>query len=217
MPRAAHKKRKIRATRYTVCTVHTVPDRGKMEAEQNRKPDGKFGARSSGRHSAADGERMVDIVKFRVTTQVSRHLGIMFHQHREEFGWQVPSDMYRELLSNSLTEYDGKIKKPSPEMLEMKRRHEELDRMQAKAMRHADFDTEMEKIDRYVDMTMRAGDLDAVRSMLADFRMVTRLTTDAAIKGRREMEYDRRWKRLDEGINRNASFNPRAFVSEDDD
>ena len=153
-----------------------------------------------------DDDRLIDRIEFRITTRDDRRLQIMFHQHRSEFGWQVPSDMYRELLLGSLIEYEGKIKNPSPEMMRMRRRSEELSRMQAEAFKHVDLDATIEQIDRDIDITMRAGDLAGVRRMLKEYRQKTQDEDDPMIRVRREMEYDKRWRRLDESINRGVSL-----------
>lgn len=180
-----------------------------MRKDQVRGSNGNFGTMpTSARPGSrmAEDDRLIDRIEFRVTTHDSRRLGILFHHHRTEFGWQLPTDMYRELQMASLAEYEDRAKNPTPQMIALRRRHDELERMQAQALRHVDFEQETEQVDQAIDVTMRAGDLGAVRKMLADYKNETKLMADQAIKARREMEFDKRWARLFESLNRGASL-----------
>jgi hypothetical protein len=153
-----------------------------------------------------DQDRLVDRIEFRVTSRDDRRLNIMFHQHRQDFGWQVPSDMYRELMIGNLADYEAKVKKPSPEMMRMRRRSLELQRSQSEAFKHRDLDAAIEQIDTDIELTFRAGDLAGVRRILAEFKEQTKAEDDPAVKIRREVEYDKRWSRIDESINRGVSL-----------
>lgn len=175
-----------------------------------RSPVGKPGGRRT------EEDKLTAQVKFRTTPSHERRTLVLFHDHRKEFNWQVPSDMYREMSEFSTSHFEGLAKNPSPEMLANKRREEMLNKISNRAYRHASFEREIDAVESAINVNWRAGDLYAVRQTLDEYLDETKQTEDGAIKQRREMEFEKRWSRMFEGLNRNVSLDIDKFMPEDD-
>jgi hypothetical protein len=179
-----------------------------MRSDQQRTASGKFGpAPVTSRGARLTENQGLEVQKkFRITIMDDRRLNMLFYNNKKQFGWGVPADAMRDMLRYAISEFTQRAEHPTQEMITLQRRFDELERMRSLAVRHVDFEQETEQVDRFVEVTMRAGDLSAVRSILADYQNETKGMKDLAIKGRREMEFDKRWSRLYEGLNRGVSL-----------
>lgn len=162
-----------------------------------------------------DGEHLERIVQFRISSSEYRISDIMFSQHRGQFGWQTMSDMYRHFLKSGLNEVSKLIKKPSRDMITQIEQSNEIDKLTSEALRHRQLETLFNSLDDSIAILTRAGDLGAVREILGDFQKRSKRMTDKALKYRRDMEFDRRWGRLWEELNRGVSLDPKTFTADD--
>lgn len=174
-----------------------------MRDDQRRSEGGQFGM-MGGR--GQDEERLEYPIGCKVSSREVRMYSILFDQHRKQFGWQTMSDMYRTLLGDGYKEVVVRVKNPSKEMLRNKRRADELEKIQSEANKHRELTGTIEKVDRDIDETFRGGDLAGVRRILLEFRANTEIEDDPALKNRRRSEYEKRWQRMDESLNRGASL-----------
>ena len=178
-----------------------------MRSDQKRWGNGQFGTiptEGQGPETSNGNEKLSVQKKFRITEEDDRRLNMLFYNNKKQWGWGLPSDTMRELLRFAISEYTKKAKDPTAEMLVMQRRYEELEKIQALARRHLDFDREIDQVEQCITTSWRAGDLRAVKEMLDEYLKETRICRDAAIRDRREVEFDKRWGRMYEGLNRNA-------------
>lgn len=182
---------------------------------QGSEQAGREGRTSGDRgRNGQDGEHLERIVQFRISSQEYRMADILFSQHRKQFAWQTMSDMYRAMLKVGLKDIAKLVKEPTPAMLDAIRNHQELERVASMARRHTDLDCLLDQMDRDLDLTVRAGDLGAVRVMLEEFRKNTKeIKHDHMIRARREVEFDKRWGRLYESLNRGANL---SFADSDE-
>jgi len=180
-----------------------------MAKGQQRAEGGKFGANPDtpfGRMS--DEEQLEDIVQFRVSSREMRTMAILFDQHREAFGWQTKSDMYRELCGVGAKDAVARVGNKDPDLVLRQTHAEELRRSMRYAIRHTELDQALERLEKDIVTLTRAGDLWHIRRLLEEFQQVTEKVNDPVIKARRAEEFDRRWGRMLEGLSRGISLKP---------
>lgn len=161
--------------------------------------------------NADEDKRLLDLVEFRVTALDWRRLMILFEHHRLQFNCELKSDMFRYVMRRGLSATEGEVHNPSDEMEDLRLQSDGVERAASSARRHTVLDMMLNRIDEDVHLLMQAGDLGAIRSVLLDFKKQTGSIKDSVIRARRGIEFDRRWGRLYEGLNRNASLDPRSF------
>ena len=167
-----------------------------MRYDQTRNREGQFYAETD--------ERLEYPIGCKVSTRELRMYTVLFDQHRKMFGWQTMSDMYRALLKEGLQVKTKLIKNPARDLITQMEQSEERDKARNEAMRHRELEELFDGLDESVSTLTKAGDLGAVRELLSEFQSRTKRMTDRALKYRRDMEFDRRWGRLWEELNRGA-------------
>lgn len=186
-----------------------------MHRDQTHDRHGQFTSRDY-RHDQPDTtERLEFPVSCKVSTRELRMYGIMFDQNRKQFGWQTVSDMYRAMLASGYVGLVAKVKNPTADMKRMARQMEELERIDAEAVKHRNLDRIMEKVHRDIDDTIQTGDLASVRRMLSELVAKTKAEDDPALRQRRKVEFDKRYGNLWVSLNRGISLDPNTFVDED--
>lgn len=182
-----------------------------VRRDQDTRDDaGKYGksrARPYGR--LTDDEALDNLVQCRVTNRELRVLAILFDQHRAEFGWQTKSDMMRELMGLGMIQASLKLKKRDPELTARLEQFKELNKSASRAMRHTELDQALNQMEKDVVTLTRAGDLWAVRENLREFQLCTKRIPDKVIQTRREDEFERRWGRMLEELERGHSLKPK--------
>jgi hypothetical protein len=181
----------------------------------SRNRQGQF-ARSGGRHVGEErgDEQLERIVQFRIGSDQYRITDMMFSQCRQQFGWQTNSDMYRDLMKAGIAKAQELIKKPSRDMQTAMAHAVERDRMAREAQRHQELEHVFVVMDDSIEALTRAGDLGSVREILSEFQTTTKNMTDGALRHRREVEFERRWSRLDKDLNRVVSLKPSDAVDD---
>jgi hypothetical protein len=172
-----------------------------------RSRTGQFeGTSTSTRARASEDERLVDRVEFRVTSLDWRRLMILFQHHRQQFACEIQSDIFRHVMKKGLAATEDEVRNPTDEAIDLRMQSEGMELARKASRRHVMLDSILERIEEDVHTLMHAGDLFAIRKMLIDFKKDTSKINDAAIRARREMEFDKRWGSLFESLNRNAKL-----------
>jgi len=153
-----------------------------------------------------DDDKLTEDFHVRISSLDMRRIEKLFQRYRDTFAWEIKSDQYRDIMKIGITHYEDRVKNPDEEMLSMRRMADTLDTVENLASRHARLDRAVSYVEDEIQTLVRNGDLGAVRTALAKFRDETKKSGDAVIKARREMEFDKRWGRLWEGLNRGASL-----------
>jgi hypothetical protein len=182
-----------------------------VRRDQDKRDDTGQYSKSGTRPYArlTDDEALDNLVQCRVTNRELRLLMILFDQHRAQFGWQTKSDMMRELMGMGMIQASLKLKKKDPELTARLEQFKELNESAKRAMRHTELDQALEQLEKDVVTLTRAGDLWAVRENLREFQQRTDRIPDKVIQARREDEFERRWGRMLEELERGHSLKPK--------
>ena len=176
-------------------------DNNQVHQPMRREKTGNFRATAGQR---PEDDRLIDRVEFRVTSRDWRQLQIMYSQHRQEFGWEIPSDMYRDMLLIGLSEAASQVKNPTSEMVMLRQQAAEIVIYQSGALKHARVNDVFSTLSSCINSAFESGDLAEVRRMLAEFKEQTESTADLIVKQRRVAEFESRYGNLWESLNRPA-------------
>lgn len=182
---------------------------------QDRNRFGQFGSRTVNNKSLETGEKKV-VKKFRIDESTARRGSILFQHHFKEMSWQTLSDMDRNIYMVGIAAIESKIKNPTKEMLAAKRRAEALEEVESQVRRHTEFEQESAMFQGGIEVANRAGDLFAVRKILEEYQALIAEIDDPAIRVRREVEFESRFRRHWDSVNINVRLDPDKFSPEDD-
>jgi hypothetical protein len=169
-----------------------------------RSKTGQFDGAGTTNARAKEDDRLVDRVEFRVTSLDWRRLMILFQHHRQQFACEIQSDIFRYVMRKGLASTEDEVRHPTDEGQDLRMQSEGMEMAMKAARRHTMLDTLLERAEEDIHLLMKAGDLGAIRNMLIDFKAQTRKVKDHAIRGRREMEFDKRWGSMFDSLNRSA-------------
>lgn len=153
-----------------------------------------------------DDDKLTEEFHVRISSLDMRRIEKLFQRYRDMFAWEIKSDQCRDIIKAGIISYEDRTKSPDEEMLSMRRMADTLDMVEGLAARHARLDRAVAYVEDEIQTLVRNGDLNAVRMCLCQFRDETKKSKDIIIKARRETEFDVRWGRLWEGLNRNAKL-----------
>lgn len=153
-----------------------------------------------------DDDKLTEELHVRISSLDMRRIQKLFQRNRDAFAWEIKSDQYRDIIKVGIAHYEDRVKNPDEDMLSLRRMADTLDMVEGLAARHERLNRAVSYVEDEVQALLRNGDLSAIRAALAKFRDETRQTKDTVIKARRETEFDARWGRLYESLNRGASL-----------
>jgi len=176
-----------------------------MPRDDRRDDSGKF-AHITGSYRVPyfSNEPLEKHIEYKTSTVDMRELDIMFDQHRKLFGWSTKSDLYREQGYLGKKMIIEAIADPDPELLELFQQEEEMLKIVKRLRRHQ----HVERVIREMDETIRElearRDYGAIRRALTDIKALIKDTKDAVLHQAMQQEFDNRWERLWQDLNRGA-------------